>query len=98
MKEKNLFSRNVVSFVLILSLFIGCLLRLQSSHKNEQLQQLEEAVRRAAVTCYATEGFYPPSIDYLEAHYGLHWNSKDYLIHYDVFASNLMPDITVIKK
>lgn len=64
---------------------------------EEQLRQVENAVRRAAVSCYATEGAYPDSIEYLEEHYGLQIDRENYTIHYMVFASNLMPDITVLE-
>ena len=59
--------------------------------------QLEESIRRAAVACYATEGIYPPTLDYLEEHYGLQVNERHYTVYYDVFAENLMPDITVLE-
>lgn len=59
--------------------------------------QLETALRRAAVACYAAEGSYPPSLDYLTEHYGVQIG-KDYVVFYEVFASNLMPDITVLEK
>lgn len=58
--------------------------------------KLEEAVRRAAVACYAAEGAYPPSIEYLEEHYGLTIDESRYIVHYDVFADNILPDITVM--
>ncbi len=58
--------------------------------------KLEEAVRRAAVACYAAEGAYPPSIEYLEDHYGLTVDETRYIVHYEVFADNILPDITVL--
>ena len=58
--------------------------------------KLEDAVRRAAVACYAAEGAYPPSIDYLVDHYGLTVDEERYIVHYDVFADNILPDITVL--
>lgn len=58
----------------------------------------EEAVRRAAVSCYALEGAYPESYEYLKAHYGLQINEELYGVSYVVFASNLMPDISVVKR
>ena len=58
----------------------------------------EEAVRRAAVTCYALEGSYPESYDYLRERYGVRVNENRYDVHYSVFASNLMPDITVTER
>ena len=59
---------------------------------------MEDALRRAAVACYAAEGIYPPDISYLEEHYGIQIDKDRFAVYYDVFASNLMPDITVIEK
>lgn len=58
----------------------------------------EEAVRQAAVSCYALEGAYPESYEYLKEHYGLRINEELYGVSYIVFASNLMPDISVVKR
>ena len=60
-------------------------------------EQLETALRRAAVACYAAEGVYPPTLDYITDHYGIRIG-EDYTVFYEVFASNLMPDITVLEK
>ena len=61
-------------------------------------QQLEDALRRAAVACYAAEGVYPPTMDYLTEHYGVQIEEEKYIVFYEIFASNLMPDITVLEK
>lgn len=57
----------------------------------------EESIRRAAVSCYAIEGVYPPDYAYLKAHYGVRVDETRYTVIYEVFASNRMPDITVLK-
>lgn len=63
---------------------------------TKSMASLEEAVRRAAVSCYAAEGSYPDRLDYLVERYGLQLNDR-YAVHYDVFASNLAPDVTVVE-
>ena len=62
----------------------------------EVLALAEESVRRAAVECYALEGFYPRSLDYLVEHYGVTAGDDRYMVSYQYVASNLMPDITVL--
>ena len=42
------------------------------------------------------EGFYPASLDYLEAYYGVSIDDRLYFVDYRYVASNLMPDITVL--
>ncbi len=49
------------------------------------------------VTCYATEGFYPPDLYYLEDNYGLVLKNDKYYYFYDAFASNIMPDIIITR-
>lgn len=63
--------------------------------EEEGVRNLIQAVRRASVQCYAIEGRYPPSVDYLEENYGLAIDRKRYHVFYEGFASNVMPDITV---
>ena len=57
----------------------------------------EQAVRRAAVSWNADEGAYPESYAYLKEHYGVAVDETRYAVFYEVFASNIMPDITVIQ-
>ena len=59
---------------------------------------MEEAIRRSAVACYAAEGIYPPNLGYLTEHYGIQIDETKYTVIYEVFAENLMPDITVLEK
>ena len=40
---------------------------------------------------------YPPSVEYLEEHYGIQIDRDKYAVFYEGFASNMVPDITVIK-
>ena len=65
---------------------------------EEGRRQLEEALRRSAVACYAAEGRYPPDVAYLEEHYGIRVDTERYTVFYEVFAENLMPQITVLQR
>ena len=71
--------------------------RIGTGQAEEELRQVEQAVRRSAVACYAAEGAYPPDLDHLWEDYGLQVNEKRYLVDYTVFAENLMPEITVLR-
>ncbi len=82
--------------ILVLVAFSTALDSLNSGHEAEDLKQLEEALRRGCVACYASEGAYPQDLDYLKEHYGVQVDETRYDVHYDVFAENLMPDITVL--
>ena len=55
---------------------------------------LEKAIKRAAVQCYAIEGFYPPDITYLEENYGIIID-PEYAVEYIAFSGNNLPSIKV---
>lgn len=71
--------------------------RLSADSTAEGRDRLEDAVRRAAVTCYACEGVYPPTLAYLQEHYGVQVDEDRYTVFYEAFAENLMPEITVLE-
>ena len=77
--------------------FITSLTSLESDHAAEDKQKLQAALTRAAVSCYAAEGEYPPDLAYLQDHYGIQINTDLYAVQYEYIASNLMPDITVLE-
>ena len=85
--------------VFLIALAAGALLftRVISARTDAEVLSLaEEGVRRAAVGCYALEGFYPRTLDYLVENYGVTADDSRYVISYQYVASNLMPDITVL--
>lgn len=90
--------RSLLWILAALLCFLLAVSRLECGRQTEGKQQLEDALRRTAVSCYALEGFYPPSVDYMMKHYNLQYNEDVYTIRYVVIASNLMPDITVLEK
>ena len=84
--------------LIILLCFFYSITGLGKDHAARDKHQLEQALTRAAVACYAAEGVYPPDTVYLEEHYGIQINKELYSVKYEVIASNLMPDITVLEK
>ena len=88
----------IIALVAILLVFLGAVSRLEENRKQEARTQLETLLRRTAVSCYASEGFYPPDLAYMRQHYGLEFNEEDYIVHYQWIASNWMPDITVLER
>ena len=62
---------------------------------EEGLRMAEQAVRQAAVSCYALEGAYPASYADLKQRSGVAVDEERYIVFYEIFASNIMPDVTV---
>lgn len=89
-------------WMLILLILLGAMLKgvaeLEQGKQAEDIRQLEQVLHRTAVACYAVEGAYPPDVAYMRQHYGLSYDENRYVVHYERFASNLMPQITVMER
>jgi hypothetical protein len=81
--------------IAVTAMVIFGLSQTEESSKSEGLRILDEGIRRAVISCYAMEGYYPESLAYIENNYGVTINRERYIVHYQVIASNIMPDITV---
>lgn len=92
----NLWIPAVVLIVVLM--FFTALSNLGAGQNEEGRAQLENVLRKTAVSCYAAEGYYPPTLEYMEEHYGIQIDRQRYNVFYEVFASNIMPDITVLEK
>ena len=91
----------VLAPLVVLAILLGfftALSNLEAGQSDEGREQLENALRRASVACYAAEGGYPPNLAYLQDHYGIQVDQGRYHVFYEIFAENLMPDITVVEK
>ena len=92
--------RNLPAIIIFLAVVVILVLAVSDVSRTsgeESLTIAENSIRRAVITCYAEEGRYPESIDYLKENYGL-YVSDDYMVFYDMFADNIMPNITVVRK
>ena len=69
-----------------------------SSLTEEGAAAIKDTVQRSALQCYVVEGIYPPDLKYLEEHYGLEVNTKEFYVTYDAYASNQPPNVTVTPK
>ncbi len=94
-------SKGLVFAILVFALLAGFLLISlgTAAHRNEvrETETVTSALQRAVVTCYAVEGKYPPSLDYIYENYGVRVDSSRYVVFYDVIAANVMPSIQVMR-
>ncbi len=80
----------------VLIIFVLSLSRIGDSAVARQRESLETALNRDIIHCYAVEGFYPPSLSYIEEHYGLTYNHDLFFVDYQPIGSNMRPDITIL--
>ncbi len=93
--------RDVAALALFIAIVLAfCLVvdQLTRASDKAELTLVRDAVKNAALTCYAVEGAYPEDIAYLRQHYGLAYSEERYMIYYDAFASNVLPDIRVVER
>lgn len=86
-----------IAVALGLTLFAGAMDSLTVGRSLEDRRQLEQALRRGCVACYAAEGSYPTDLEYLKERYGIQVDEERYTVVYSPVAPNLMPDITVLE-
>lgn len=90
----------VYGFISVLLLVIVIVLGVRfSNYTQEQESELAKAsLKKAMLECYAAEGFYPTTVDYLKENYFLDIDEDRYYISYMSIGSNIMPIISVTKK
>ncbi len=95
---KNIFGVIAVSLLIvaIFSFFLTALNSVDEGKSLEDKTKLEDAMKKAALSCYAIEGAYPPSAQHLIENYAVQYDEERFVIKYEFYGSNLMPDITVL--
>lgn len=92
------FLLSTAAFLILLLLFLGGIRSVSDTTAAKQLESLQTALSRSIAQCYAVEGMYPPDLQYLKDHYGLTYDEADFLVDYEAYGSNLMPEVTVLRK
>ena len=105
MNSKHKKSLSLFQIFVVPALLIACLCfvltavgNVETGQKQESEKRVEDTIKKAVVNCYAIEGRYPATLDYVEEYYGLQINRERYDVFYEVFADNIMPEITVLSK
>ena len=95
--KKRPFRHAVAAVLTAAALAAAAFLAGQTGQASEEQarQAAEEAVRQAMISCYAIEGCYPASFDYLKEHYGVSVDER-FVVEYDAFGGNIMPQVTVL--
>jgi hypothetical protein len=100
LRERQLIRRAALIAVVVaaITFFTTAVFYIADISQRQGLLLTRQAVTRTAVECYASEGIYPPSVKYMEENYGLKYDHTKYVIFYDAFASNIMPEIEIYEK
>jgi hypothetical protein len=87
----------LVVFVCMVVIAVTGITGMRSRNSEQQLVVQKKAIERAAVLCYAMEGFYPPGMEYLEEKYGLIVDRDKFIVSYRTFGSNIRPEVSVYR-
>lgn len=87
---------SIAVMVLVITIFLNIINISDTKISTDELKAIQNSVVRSAVTCYAVEGKYPVNIEYMLDNYSLNYDKERYVIFYNNFASNIMPEINVV--
>ena len=87
----------IAVFVLVAGFLLVSLASASRRNDAREEELIASALQRAVVTCYAVEGKYPPSLDYIYENYGVRVDQNRYAVYYDIVAANLMPSVRVTR-
>lgn len=96
--RRFIFLLPILAFILLFLLFLRGVGSVSESTLHKQQESLETALERSISQCYAVEGCYPPSIQYLQEHYGLLYDEDSFFVDYEYYGSNLLPEVTVLRR
>ena len=88
----------IAFFLALIAAFVLIVNGITGKGGSQELDMVRDAVKNAALTCYAVEGVYAPDLQYLRDNYQLSYNEEKYIVYYEAFASNLMPSIQVAER
>lgn len=102
MKNTKLPLISLIAGVLAIAIAAAALLIGLSAYADNyseyKLSEIRNTVLTYVAQCYALEGKYPPDLNYLAENYGLQLDTQRYIYHYDMYASNIMPDVRVFAR
>ena len=99
-KDRSFLTRLILpllAFTLVILLFIAMMSTTQANSVEQQYQALSRALRRNMIHTYATEGYYPPSLDYIKERYHFLYNTDLFYIDYQPSGQNMLPEVTIIR-
>lgn len=100
-KGRDLSASNILVtlfiLIVVLAVFSAGLSSVEKSTTDRQKTSLENAVKTDITYCYATEGRYPDSVEYIEKNYGLTYDKNKFYVGYQYQGSNILPDVTIVQ-
>ncbi len=100
-KHKTMAKRDIIKIIIIiavLALAVILINKMDSRQQSSETQIVRDAVKNAALTCYAVEGAFPEDVEYLRQYYSLAYDESRYFVTYEAFAPNVIPSIYITER
>lgn len=88
----------LAAFLMLFILFYSGIRSVSDTAVEKQRESLKTALNRSIAQCYAVEGVYPPSLQYIKDHYGLVYNEELFYVDYQPIGANILPDVTILNR
>lgn len=98
MKHNKMLIFQCLLFLFVIGIVYFGIIESEQSTQEESTTQIEEALNKAITQCYSIEGEYPKTLDYLVENYHVYVDEDKYIVHYVYEASNLRPDLLIMRK
>lgn len=82
--------------VIFCLMFLG-IIQVAQANDRAQMEAIRTAINRDVLHCYASEGKYPPDLDYICSKYAFSYDSSKYNIEYKLKEDNSLPEVTVME-
>lgn len=101
-KIKSIKNFKVIFYFIFIIIFFVCLFFIFQWNKKyvdkQEINLIQQSVKKAVINCYAIEGVYPQDLEYIEKNYGVNIDYDKYVVDYQIFAPNVLPTIEVAPK
>lgn len=88
----------IVLFIVMIVWLVFGISNTNSAVDANELDSVKTTIENGITICYAIEGVYPESIEYLTDNYGVVVDSGRYIVHYECIAANIRPTVTIIER
>lgn len=93
---KGFIIRIIILVVIIIS-FVMLIIYIEKDAKKNELFLIENAIEKAIINCYAVDGEYPTSIDYLIENYGIVIDEERFDVYLEKIDVGIFPKVTIIE-
>ena len=88
----------ILLFLMIFAAFVFGISGISRQTAQNQTETLHLAISRSIAHAYASQGYYPESLEALLEQYPITYDTDKYFVDYQVLGKNIFPDVTIIEK